>query len=187
MRTFANDDQRQGRQQNIPAKKIPSRHNRFSGGRGLRRLGRGRRLSAHQRADARTDRRSFRREGIASLPRAVVQKHLQISTQDLLCHAAKRGQKIARKQTLFPTVRTGTRLAHEAFGGDPDARQRVPTGSNVVGTRCCASGATATRNGGFFMSQPCLRDVVPCPTYPAYRHSALRPLLLEISNLQFSI
>ena len=40
----------------------------------------------------------------------------------------------------------GARLANEAFRGDPDDRQVVPTGPNAVGTRCCASGATATRN-----------------------------------------
>jgi Tfp pilus assembly protein FimT len=33
-------------------------------------------------------------------------------------------------------------LAHEAFRGDPDDRQVVPTGSNAVGTRCCASAFT---------------------------------------------
>jgi Tfp pilus assembly protein FimT len=33
-------------------------------------------------------------------------------------------------------------LAHEAFRGDSDDRQVVPTGSNAVGTRCCASAFT---------------------------------------------
>ena len=36
----------------------------------------------------------------------------------------------------------GPRLAHEAVQGPLDARQRVPTGPNVVGTRCRASEAT---------------------------------------------
>ena len=54
------------------------------------------------------------------------------------------------------------RLAHEAFRGTPDAQQRVPTGSNVVGTRCCASGATTTRDREVFMSQ----TPVPPGKYP---------------------
>ena len=53
----------------------------------------------------------------------------------------------------LPTRRP--RLAHEAFLEPPDDRQVVPTVSNAVGTRCRASGATATRNRGIYMSQPC--------------------------------
>ncbi len=41
-------------------------------------------------------------------------------------------------------------LAHEAFRGHPDDRQVVPTGSNAVGTRCCASDSTAKSNHGVF-------------------------------------
>jgi hypothetical protein len=113
MRTFKDNDQRQGRQQNISAKEIPARHDRFSGGCGRRRAGRGGLMSAHQGADARTDRRCFW-SGDCDLPRPLrtaVQEHLQISTQNLLCHDAKRGQKSARRQILFlgrAKIRGGT-------------------------------------------------------------------------------
>jgi hypothetical protein len=45
-------------------------------------------------------------------------------------------------------------LAHEAFREQPADRHVVLTGPNVVGARCCASEATATKNSGVLMSLP---------------------------------
>jgi Cu+-exporting ATPase len=55
---------------------------------------------------------------------------------------------------IFSHPDDSPRPAHEAFLGNLDAQQRVPTGSNVVGTRSSASEATTTTNGGVFLSQP---------------------------------
>jgi hypothetical protein len=68
------------------------------------------------------------------------------------------------------------RLVREAFQGHPDDRQVVPAGPDTVGARCCASGATATRNRGVFhdpavVPQKILRNIVAkkfvCPKIPS--------------------
>jgi hypothetical protein len=72
--------------------------------------------------------------------------------------------------------------------GHPDDRQVVPTGSNAVGTRCCASEPTATRSCEVLMSQPCqagrqAHEALGAPGRPAgrpYRFQCGRDALLRV-------
>ena len=85
MRTFANNDQRQGAQHNVSTQQIPAWQHSLRLGRNVRQPGR---MPLHQRPNSRTAQRFFRR-GNRVLPRffhTCVKKRSQISTQNLLCH-----------------------------------------------------------------------------------------------------